>query len=67
MYEGPEPGGSERRAMGGDVEVEVGAVNMKVRVWILDVDVDVVVGPGCVVKTQDENIYLFYFVCRVTS
>jgi hypothetical protein len=42
-YEGPEPGGTGWRDMGGDVEEGAGAVNMKVRVWVLDVDVEAVV------------------------
>ena len=41
MYEGPEPGGAERR-MDEDEDEGAGVVKMKVRVWLLD-DVDAVV------------------------
>jgi hypothetical protein len=59
MYEGPEPGGSERRAM-------VGEVNMKVRVWVLDVDVEAVVVNSVSELSRFRKMKIFiYFILYV--
>ena len=58
MYEGPEPGGAERR-MDEDEDEGAGVVKMKVRVWLLD-DVDAVVQKVFSRLVYRLFIYLFY-------